>query len=62
MPVSPTGMNPRLARHVIFRSIAIFLTGLAINRLPDYNLHTLRIPGVLQRIALCYLYVFSVSP
>jgi predicted acyltransferase len=45
----------RLARHVIFRSIAIFLMGLAINGFPDYNLHTLRIPGVLQRIALCYL-------
>jgi len=45
----------RLARHVIFRSIAIFLMGVAINGFPDYNLHTLRIPGVLQRIALCYL-------
>lgn len=46
----------RLARHVIFRSIAIFFIGLAINGFPDYNLHTIRIPGVLQRIALCYLF------
>jgi predicted acyltransferase len=44
-----------LARHVIIRSVAIFLLGLAINGFPDYNLHTIRIPGVLQRIALCYL-------
>jgi predicted acyltransferase len=45
----------RLARHVIFRSIAIFFIGLAVNGFPDYPLHSLRIPGVLQRIALCYL-------
>jgi predicted acyltransferase len=45
----------KLARHVIIRSMAIFLIGLAMNGFPDYNLHTLRIPGVLQRIALCYL-------
>jgi predicted acyltransferase len=45
----------KFARHVVFRSVAIFFIGLAINGFPDYNLHTIRIPGVLQRIALCYL-------
>jgi predicted acyltransferase len=45
----------RLARHVLIRSGIIFCIGLAINGFPDYNLHTIRIPGVLQRIALCYL-------
>lgn len=45
----------RLARHVLVRSIVIFVIGLALNGFPDYNLHTIRIPGVLQRIALCYL-------
>ncbi len=45
----------RLARHVLIRSALLFLIGLAINGFPDYNLHTIRIPGVLQRIALCYL-------
>jgi predicted acyltransferase len=45
----------RLARHVLFRSCIVFFIGLAINGFPDYNLHTIRIPGVLQRIALCYL-------
>jgi predicted acyltransferase len=44
-----------LARHVLFRSVAIFFIGLAVNGFPDYNPHTIRIPGVLQRIALCYL-------
>jgi predicted acyltransferase len=41
--------------HIIKRSVLLFLLGLILNGFPDYNLHTLRIPGVLQRIALCYL-------
>ncbi len=45
-----------LARHVVLRSLVIFFLGLALNGFPDYDLHTLRIPGVLQRIALCYLF------
>lgn len=45
----------RIAKHVAIRSVVIFLIGLALNGFPDYNLHTIRIPGVLQRIALCYL-------
>lgn len=45
----------RLARHVVMRSVVTFCIGLAINGFPDYDWHTIRIPGVLQRIALCYL-------
>jgi predicted acyltransferase len=45
----------RLVRHVIVRSLVIIAIGLAINGFPDYDLHTIRIPGVLQRIGLCYL-------
>jgi predicted acyltransferase len=45
----------KLVWHVLFRSVAIFFIGLVVNGFPDYNLHILRIPGVLQRIALCYL-------
>ena len=41
--------------HVLRRSLTIFVLGLILNGFPDYNLHTIRIPGVLQRIALCYL-------
>ena len=44
-----------LAGHVLIRSGIIFFIGLTINGFPDYDLHTVRIPGVLQRIALCYL-------
>ena len=45
----------RLTRHVMIRCFVLFFLGLAINGLPGYNLHAIRIPGVLQRIALCYL-------
>lgn len=45
----------KLLRKVVVRSVAIFVLGLVLNGFPDYNFHTLRIPGVLQRIAVCYL-------
>ena len=45
----------RLAGHVVLRSGMLFAIGLIVNGFPDYDLHTLRIPGILQRIALCYL-------
>ncbi len=44
-----------VAGHAILRSMIIFIIGLLVNGFPDFNLHTIRIPGVLQRIALCYL-------
>ena len=49
--------SPRstLAKHVVRRAAIIFVLGLAVNGFPDYHLHTLRIPGILQRIAVCYL-------
>ncbi|MBK8321180.1 MAG: DUF1624 domain-containing protein [Betaproteobacteria bacterium] len=37
------------------RAAIIFLVGLALNFIPDFDLATIRIPGVLQRIALCVL-------
>ena len=35
------------------RAAIIFLIGLTLNFIPAFNLDTLRIPGVLQRIAIC---------
>jgi predicted acyltransferase len=35
------------------RAGIIFLIGLTLNFIPNFNLDTLRIPGVLQRIAIC---------
>jgi predicted acyltransferase len=44
-----------LARHVFLRSLGIFAVGLFLNGFPRFHFATIRIPGVLQRIAVCYL-------
>jgi predicted acyltransferase len=41
--------------HVVRRFLLLFLFGLIVNGFPYFHLHTLRIYGVLQRIAICYL-------
>jgi predicted acyltransferase len=45
----------KLAIHVVRRSALIFAIGLFLNGFPDFDLSSIRIMGVLQRIALCYL-------
>lgn len=45
----------QLLKHAVKRAAIIFAIGLILNGLPNFNLATLRIPGVLQRIAVCYL-------
>jgi predicted acyltransferase len=54
--------NRQLMAHVWRRAAIIFLLGLFLNAFPfgllsahHFSLATLRLPGVLQRIALCYL-------
>lgn len=44
-----------LALHVVRRSLLIFAIGLFLNGFPDFDFSAIRIMGVLQRIALCYL-------
>jgi predicted acyltransferase len=44
-----------LALHTLKRACIIFLLGLVVNGFPHFPLHTLRIYGVLQRIAVCFL-------
>jgi predicted acyltransferase len=59
----PIALGPRLERsgragtlgRVVRRSAIIFGLGLFLQSLPSFDWPTLRIPGVLQRIALCYL-------
>jgi predicted acyltransferase len=41
---------------VVKRSLIIFGIGLFLNALPYFGLSELRIPGVLQRIAVCYFF------
>jgi predicted acyltransferase len=59
----PLALAPRLAAsgcasivgRVLRRSMVIFALGLVLNGFPDFSWATIRIPGVLQRIAVCYL-------
>jgi predicted acyltransferase len=59
----PLALAPRLEREgraavalkVVRRSIVIFALGIILNGFPWFVWATLRIPGVLQRIAVCYL-------
>jgi predicted acyltransferase len=44
-----------LRLHVIKRAVILFLCGLVVNGFPLFHLGTLRIYGVLQRIAVCFL-------
>jgi predicted acyltransferase len=50
------GSRRTLLAHVVWRSLILFALGVFLNGFPNhYHLTTLRIFGVLQRIALCYL-------
>jgi len=40
---------------IIRRALILFALGLLLNGFPYYDLPTIRIPGVLQRIAICYI-------
>ena len=44
-----------LARHVVTRALTIVAVGLFLSGFPRFDLATWRIPGVLQRIGVCYL-------
>ena len=44
-----------LVQRLLRRSVVLFVLGLVLNGFPDFHLATLRIPGILQRIAVCYL-------
>jgi predicted acyltransferase len=43
------------------RSLIIFFIGLFLNAFPYFNFAELRIPGVLQRIAVCYFFASVIS-
>lgn len=45
----------KLFYHALQRSIIIFLLGMFLHLFPYFNFSTVRIPGVLQRIAVVYL-------
>ena len=54
--LAAAGANkPALLAKLARRALLIFLIGFALNLIPHFNFATVRIPGVLQRIALCTL-------
>jgi len=53
--VEESGVTRDLYLKVIKRALIIFLLGLFLNGFPLFHLSEIRIPGVLQRIAVCYL-------
>ena len=50
------GSNRDVYLKIIKRTLIIFAIGLFLNGIPYFNLAELRIPGVLQRIAVCYFF------
>jgi predicted acyltransferase len=46
----------RLVLKIVRRTLIIFALGIILNGFPYFDWSTLRIPGVLQRIAACYLF------
>ena len=46
----------KLVLKILRRTAIIFLLGMFLAGFPNFNFSTIRIPGVLQRIAVCYLF------
>ena len=55
VPKTSTDNQSELVIKIIRRAIILFLLGLFLNFISDFNFSSLRIPGVLQRIALVFL-------
>jgi predicted acyltransferase len=56
IPPSLVGRPPLTALlRVLRRAVVIFALGLVLNGFPSFDWSTIRIPGVLPRIAVCYL-------
>jgi len=51
----------KILRKILRRSVLMVLLGLMLNSLGDNNITTLRIPGVLQRLAFVYVIVASLE-
>jgi predicted acyltransferase len=45
----------RIVIKIMRRSVVIFALGLLLHAIPSFDFASIRIPGVLQRIAVCYL-------
>jgi len=43
-------------RHILYRSLILFALGMFLHLAPLFHIRTMRVMGVLQRIALCYFF------
>lgn len=50
----------RIEAQVVRRTLILFGLGLFVNTFPIFHFSTIRIPGVLQRIALCYFFAAAI--
>jgi len=62
-----TPNNNKIVLKMFHRTIILIILGLAVNGFPFYDWHNLRLNGILQRIAICYLlcglfYLYAVKP
>jgi predicted acyltransferase len=48
--------NKVLEIRILRRTVVLFVLGVLVNSFPSFDLSSIRIPGVLQRIALCYFF------
>ncbi len=51
----------KLESMIVKRTVILFALGLFVNSFPIFHLSTIRIPGVLQRIALCYFFASAIT-
>ncbi|HYO82291.1 MAG TPA: DUF5009 domain-containing protein, partial [Bryobacteraceae bacterium] len=49
-----------LLMHAARRALVIFAIGVFLNGFPYFDMGTIRIPGVLQRIAVCYFFAAAI--
>jgi predicted acyltransferase len=54
--VARAGSKKKIYLRIVRRTLILFGLGLFLNGFPFFDLATYRIPGVLQRIALCYFF------
>ena len=50
-------MPVNVIRGILIRSLKLFCLGLMVNSIHESHLSRLRVPGVLQRLAICYLVI-----
>jgi predicted acyltransferase len=56
LPKLSEGLTTKISLKIIKRCLIIFALGMLLRLVPDFNFSTVRIPGVLQRISIVFLF------